>query len=75
MSLVAKSPYVHFLNDAGTSVYHGKCCVRCGNTLRYTGGHKCVGCMCDRRRQDRIVKRVDGVILSPPLHLINRAWA
>ena len=73
MSLVAKSPYFHFRNDAGTSVYHGRSCPRDGTTLRYSKGNKCIACSLDK--SGTTVKPANGVVLSPPLHLINRAWA
>lgn len=70
------SPYVHFENAAGTSVYHGKMCPRDGTTLRYSTGNKCIACSA---KSSAVQVHGDecrpGVILSPPVHLANRAWA
>lgn len=67
-----KSQYIHFRNENGTRVYHGRVCARDGTTLRYSEGHKCIAC--GLRAKGATVKRVEGMVLSPPLHLINRAW-
>lgn len=45
------------LRELGHKTYHGKACIRCNGTLRYTRNWQCVGCRAESKRSGPPKKR------------------